>query len=394
MLPPTVELVGRSVGIRLVEEVATDAARSDAKVLITGESGVGKEVVARLIHHGSMRRNFPFVTINCAGVPDTLLESELFGHERGSFTGAYRDKPGLLEAADSGTVFLDEVGEMSVRMQGLLLRFLETGELQRVGASRSQKRVDVRVIAATNCNLLDRIREGAFREDLYYRLNVILIEVPPLRERIADVIPLMEHFVSLFATRIHLAPPDLGESARQALESYGWPGNVRELRNVAERLIVRAKAHVTAADLHLCVSAKPSTGGPAPQQPSVATMVFDRMVNRGESFWLAAYPGFMARDMTREDLRTIVDMGLEETRGSYKTLVRLFNMEPQDYKRFLNFLRKHNCHIPFQTYRSRLPEGRAGAGGTIKRLVEVCGWIACASWAQLTAHGLWDLLLA
>src|SRR5512138_1194781 len=146
--------IGSSPAIRAVEEEAGYAARCDAKVLLTGESGVGKEVVARLIHGASARRHAPFVTLNCAGVPDTLLESELFGHERGSFTGAYRDKPGILETADHGVVFLDEIGEMSVRMQGMLLRFLESGELQRVGATRAQRRIDVRIIAATNRNLL------------------------------------------------------------------------------------------------------------------------------------------------------------------------------------------------------------------------------------------------
>jgi transcriptional regulator with PAS, ATPase and Fis domain len=300
------------------------------------------------------------VTINCAGVPDTLLESELFGHERGSFTGAYRDKPGLLEAADRGTVFLDEVGEMSLRMQGLLLRFLETGELQRVGAPRGDRRVDVRVIAATNRNLMERMAEGSFREDLYYRLNVILIEVPPLRDRLDDVIPLMRHFLGYFADRSATEAPELTEGAMDALLAYHWPGNVRELRNLAERLVVRGKSSISATDLHLFVSVKTpaSMASPMQMRPSVAEVVFDRMVRRGESFWVCAYPGFMARDMTREDLRTLIDMGLEETRGSYKALVNLFNMEQCEYKRFLNFLRKHHCHIPFQTYRSRLPQQR------------------------------------
>lgn len=351
------ELIGRSPAIRLVEEEAGYAARSDAKVLLTGESGVGKEVVARLIHRDSARRNATFVTINCAGVPDTLLESELFGHERGSFTGAYRDKPGLLETADRGTVFLDEVGEMSVRMQGMLLRFLETGELQRVGASRAQRRVDVRVIAATNRNLLDRIREGAFREDLYYRLNVIHIGIPPLRDRMDDVVPLMEHFLSSFATRSSTPVPVLSDEAKATLAQYNWPGNVRELRNLAERIVVRARPVVEPQDLNLFVVARPAPGS-TNAAPAVAESVFERMVRQGESFWIAAYPAFMARDMTREDLRTIVKMGLEETRGNYKLLVRLFNMDAADYKRFLNFLRKHHCHMPFQAYRNALPERR------------------------------------
>ena len=356
------ELIGRSPAIRLVEEEAGYAARSDAKILLTGESGVGKEVVARLIHRESARRNAVFVTINCAGVPDTLLESELFGHERGSFTGAYRDKPGLLETADRGTVFLDEIGEMSVRMQGMLLRFLETGELQRVGASRAQRRVDVRVVAATNRNLLERIRDGAFREDLYYRLNVIHVSIPPLRERVEDIVPLMEHFLSSFATRASVPVPILSDASKAVLTEYKWPGNVRELRNLAERLVVRGKAEVQPGDMHLFVTPKPPVMAAMNVPPAVAESVFQRMVREGESFWIAAYPAFMARDMTRDDLRTVVKMGLEETRGNYKLLVRLFNMDSADYKRFLNFLRKHHCHMPFQAYRAALPAERAAAG--------------------------------
>src|SRR5579862_1315779 len=163
------------------------AAKSDAKVLITGETGAGKEVVARLIHERSNRSRAPIMTVNCAGLPDSLLESELFGHVRGSFTGAYRDKPGLLELAPGGTVFLDEVGEMSVRMQASMLRFLDTGEIQRIGANRPHARADVRLITATNRDLLSQIAAGSFREDLYFRLNVIRLCLPPLRERTEDV---------------------------------------------------------------------------------------------------------------------------------------------------------------------------------------------------------------
>jgi two-component system response regulator AtoC len=348
--------------MRLVKEDANHAAQSDAKILVTGESGVGKEIVARLIHRDSARRHAAFVTINCAGVPDTLLESELFGHERGSFTGAYRDKPGLLETGDRGTVFLDEIGEMSLRMQGVLLRFLETGELQRVGSTRVQRRVDVRVIAATNRNLVDRIRLETFREDLYYRLKVIEIAIPPLRDRVDDVIPLMEHFLANFAVRTCGPPPLLSDAAKEALMAYGWPGNVRELRNLAERLVVLGKPLVSATDLNLYVSARTASVIPMPAKPALAEIIYENMVRRGESFWTAAYPGFMSRDMTREDLRAIIRMGLEETRGNYKMLVRLFNMEPADYKRFLNFLRKHHCHMPFQTYRARVTEHRSLVG--------------------------------
>src|SRR5437660_3239320 len=191
---PEVRLVGRSEAIRTIEADIDCAARADAKVLITGETGVGKEVVARLIHQRSARSGGPLVTVNCAGLPDSLLESELFGHVRGSFTGAYRDKPGLLEMAPNGTVFLDEVGEMSTRMQVVLLRFLETGEIQRIGANRAHTRVNVRLITATNRDLQTSIASGGFREDLYFRLNVIRLCIAPLRERREDAPVLSDYY--------------------------------------------------------------------------------------------------------------------------------------------------------------------------------------------------------
>src|SRR5437870_7200629 len=181
------QLIGVSPPITDLREEINRGARTDAKVLITGESGTGKEVVARQVYALSNRASRSFVAVNCAGLPETLLESELFGHVRGSFTGAYRDKPGKLEIAHEGTIFLDEVGEMTLRMQGLLLRFLETGELQKVGAERPTAAVRVRVIAATNCDLPQRIAQGLFREDLFYRLNVIQLKVPPLSERRQEI---------------------------------------------------------------------------------------------------------------------------------------------------------------------------------------------------------------
>src|SRR5438132_509343 len=257
MESPEVHLIGKSAVIRAVEEEIGYAARTAAKVLITGESGVGKEVVARLIHHASGRARGPLVTINCAGVPDTLLESELFGHVRGSFTGAYRGKRGLLETAHGGTVFMDEIGEMSLRMQALLLRFLESDEIQSVGAERPRARVDVRVIAATNRRLVDRIATKEFRKDLYYRLNVIHVVIPPLRERREDVWPLLAHFLDHFAAQHRMVAPKITPEAIQQLEAYGWPGNVRELRNLAERLIVRGTSdRLTARELPIETAAR------------------------------------------------------------------------------------------------------------------------------------------
>src|SRR5499426_2415675 len=194
------QLIGTSAAMADLKAEIERIAHSDAKVLITGESGAGKEVVARAINASSPRSNGPFVPVNCAGIPETLLESELFGHVKGSFTGAYRDKPGKLEMADDGTIFLDEIGEMTLRMQGLLLRFLEVGEIQKVGAERVGRASNVRVIAATNRNLRDLITQGQFREDLFYRINVIHLVVPPLRERREDIPLLIEHFLRNFAT--------------------------------------------------------------------------------------------------------------------------------------------------------------------------------------------------
>ena len=361
------QLIGGSTPIAELREEVSYAARSDAKILITGESGVGKEVVARLIHRHSTRSRAQLVTINCAGLPDSLLESELFGHVRGSFTGAYRDKPGLLELANNGTIFMDEVGEMSLRMQALLLRFLESGEIQRVGAERPQARVNVRVIAATNRNLTERIASKDFREDLYYRLNVIHLTIPPLRDRREDVPELLDHFIRHYSSRHSLPPPSITPEALTYLVGYTWPGNVRELKNFVERLVLRARSGIilpTDLPLEILPPQKPApSSGPGPGDPSRARGVdrmFDRMTKNHESFWTVVYEPFMSRDMTRDDLRALVSRGLEQTRGSYRILVQLFNMPDADYKRFLNFLRKHDCQMPFQRFRNlpaRLEQG-------------------------------------
>ena len=355
-------LVGIGTAIRAIEAEIEYAARSDAKVLITGESGVGKEVIARLVHQRSRRVHTPLVTINCAGIPDSLLESALFGHVKGSFTGAYRDRLGLLEMAHQGTIFLDEIGEMSLRMQALLLRFLENGEIQRVGADRIQSRVDVRVIAATNRNLLERIASKDFREDLYYRLNVIHITIPPLRTRREDIPVFLEYFLRSYAERHGVRPPELAPDSLAHLVAYDWPGNVRELKNVAERLIVRSRTGlITLTDLPSEIQqwGRPPTVLPPIVGTSTADELFERLVTNRESFWSVIYPAFMSRDLTRADLRAVLRRGLQQTGGNYKMLVQLFNMPPTDYKRFLNFLRKHECHVPFQRFRTARPSEEA-----------------------------------
>ena len=352
-----VRLVGRSPIIRTLEEEVDCASRSDAKVLITGETGVGKEVVARLIHRRSARSSANLVTLNCAGLPDSLLESELFGHTRGSFTGAYRDKPGLLETAPNGTVFLDEVGEMSTRMQVVLLRFLESGEIQRLGADRSHTRVNVRLITATNRDLQKEILSGAFREDLYFRLNVIHIRIPPLRDRPEDISTLVEHYLGVYSRTHKCAVADVSSDAMDVLLGYRWPGNVRELKNVVERMVLKANGamvrheHLPPDVLRASPTLSARQQAEVPARPSPAEDLAALMLQHGESFWSAVYPLFMSRDLTRADLRRIIQIGLENTNGNYRLLVQLFNMAPEDYKRFLSFLRKHDCHLPFQRFR-------------------------------------------
>jgi len=355
----SVTLVGVSAAIRAVESEIDHAARCDAKVLITGESGVGKEIVARLIHERSQRVRGPLVTINCAGFPDSLLESELFGHVKGSFTDAHRDKRGWLEAAHGGTIFMDEVGEMSLRMQALLLRFLETGEIQRVGADRQVAPVNVRVLTATHRRLLDHVADKTFREDLYYRLNVVHIEVPPLRDRTDDIGVLLNHFFYNFSEAHRVPPPELTAEAMSYLTAYPWPGNVRELRNVAERLLLRCKdGRVTPEMLpsEVIREGRPRTAAQvtsiaAAPAASASTTLYQRLVGEGASFWSEVYEPFMSRDLTRHDVRELVRLGLEHTRGNYKMLVACFNMPAEDYKKFLNFLRKYQCHVPFQRFR-------------------------------------------
>lgn len=347
-------LIGESPVLTELNDEIARVARSDAKVLITGESGVGKELVAQAIHNASLRVSRPFVAVNCAGLPETLLESELFGHVKGSFTGAYRDKPGKLEIADTGTMFLDEIGEMTLRMQGLLLRFLETGELQKVGADRVVGRVDVRVVAATNRNLRDMIVQGTFREDLFYRLNVIHLTVPPLRERREDVPVLINHFLSKYSRGNGSTGRTISPEAMRLLTEYAWPGNVRELENVIERLIVTGRTQVvTPDDLPIEIRSQHgvSLRPKKERRRTIADDLYKRLTEDRESFWSAVYPLYMQREITRSNVRDVVRKGLEEARGNYKIVAKLFNLDPGDYKRFLNFLRKHDCQLPFKEYR-------------------------------------------
>jgi DNA-binding NtrC family response regulator len=352
---PELPMVVASHRMLTLVATAERAGLSDAKVLITGESGVGKDRIARLIHERSARKPSPFVAVNCAGLTESLLESELFGHVKGSFTGAYRDKAGKLQLAHRGTLFLDEVGEMSLRMQALLLRFLENGEIQAVGSELSTSRVDVRVIAATNRNLPELIAAGQFREDLLYRLRVIHLHVPALRERHEDIRPLIAHFIERSGRPVTIAEPAL-----RVLERYRWPGNVRELQNVIEQTVWLAPGAVIDAE-HLPASIQTATQTVLPmreRRTQVADELYHALVVAGYSFWEHIYPLFLSRDITRHDMRELVRRGLAVTRGNYRTMLKLFGMVPRDYKRFLNFLAAHDCRADFREFRNGTPEVR------------------------------------
>ena len=243
------EIVGKSYAVRSVIEKIEKVAGTPARVLITGENGTGKELVARAIHRQSLRASKPFVEVNCAAIPSELIESELFGHLKGSFTGAISDRPGKFEQADGGTLFLDEVGDMSLSAQAKVLRVLQDGVVTRIGGAKPVQ-VDVRVLAATNKALEDEITAGRFREDLYYRLNVVPVHVPPLRERREDIPLLVQYFAGVLSEREGVTPKVIEPEAVRCLTELDWPGNVRELRNTIERLLILSSGpRVTEADV-------------------------------------------------------------------------------------------------------------------------------------------------
>jgi transcriptional regulator with PAS, ATPase and Fis domain len=335
---------------------STRAGASDAKVLVTGETGVGKDLIARWIHANSRRADGPFVAVNCAGLTETLLESELFGHVRGSFSGAFRDKAGQLQLAHRGTLFLDEVGEMSLRMQALLLRFLENGEIHPVGADHGRTSVDVRVVAATHRNLAERVATGEFREDLFYRLRVLHVTIPALRDRPEDIPELVDTFIARLGRQATVSP-----AAMKALTTRRWPGNVRELQNVIEETLALSTDDVIELE-HLPESIGATRLEFAPQRErrrQVADDLYQAIVTDGYSFFEHVQPRFLARDITRHDMRELVRRGLATTHGNYGALVRLFGMPPSDYKRFLNFLTTHDCGVDYRQFRS----GDCEAGG-------------------------------
>jgi transcriptional regulator with GAF, ATPase, and Fis domain len=359
-------IVGSGPEISRLRREISRVADSDSKVLILGPTGAGKELVAQEIHRQSPRREKPLVTVNCAALTESILETELFGHRKGSFTGAYRDQKGKLKIADGGTLFLDEIGDMTLRMQGLILRFLESGEIQTVGASRTET-VDVRIITATNANLGNMIVEKTFRKDLYYRLKVLQIEVPPLSKHNSDIPELIEHFVGVISNGNGHRELGFEKEALQALYRYQWPGNVRELRGFVENLLTYKDLGIVSVDdlppeiTCTVTEAKTSTAtGPSFQEKpgtdldkTVTEKMIRRMVIDGESFWEVVYQPFLERLITKEQLKEIIKFGLKRTWGHYASLCQIFNIPAHQYKKFMNFLRKHGANVDYRLYRSR-----------------------------------------
>ncbi len=273
---PASGIVGRSAAMLNVYKMVGRIARSSAPVLVLGESGTGKELVARAVHAHSARARGPFVAVSCAAMTETLLESELFGHERGAFTGADRQRRGVFEQATGGTLFLDEIGEVPPKMQAQLLRVLQENEIRRVGGTEPIQ-VDVRVVAATNRDLDEEVRAGRFREDLLFRLRVVSLRLPPLRERPEDISPLVEHFIAQAAKREGRPPPSISAEAVEVLRRSPWPGNVRELRNAVERaLAVASPDFILASDLPAEISGAAEQAEPPPREFGLNAIIADR----------------------------------------------------------------------------------------------------------------------
>lgn len=241
-------IIGNAAGLNRAIDVAVQVAATDLSVLITGESGVGKESFPQILHQYSHRKHGPYIAVNCGAIPEGTMDSELFGHEKGSFTGALAERKGYFEVADGGTIFLDEVGDLPIPTQARLLRILESGEFIRVGSSKTQK-TNVRIVAATNIDVPRAVQTGRFREDLYYRLNTVPIKIPPLRERGEDVVRLFRKFAADFSEKYRMPPIQLQEDAQQLLQAYRWPGNIRQLKNITEQISIIERQRNISADI-------------------------------------------------------------------------------------------------------------------------------------------------
>ncbi|HUG44301.1 MAG TPA: sigma-54 dependent transcriptional regulator, partial [Acidobacteriota bacterium] len=342
-------LIGRHPLMQALFLKIRQAAASSVTVLIHGESGTGKELVARGVHQFSSRASRPFVPINCAALPEHLIEAELFGYEKGSFTGADQRRIGLVEAADGGTLFLDELSAMPLASQARLLRTIQEKSIRRIGEMK-ERPVDVRIVAASNQDLRQMARDGRFREDLYHRLNVFPIHAPPLRDRIDDIRGLVVHFLEEL-NRKEEHGKQLSRSALSFLEQHSFPGNVRELQNLVESLFYTASGKViTARDVveRLPVNDRVLQGW---QGRSRARAMLEELREARADFWVDVRDAFLDRELSRGDVRELIREGLKLTRGNYKELLQQLRLPASDYKKFLAFLTNHRCKVDFRPYR-------------------------------------------
>ena len=343
-------IIGEHPSMKTLFSHIKRAALTDATVLIFGESGTGKELVAQALHDYGRRSHGPMTPVNCGALPKELIESELFGHRQGSFTGAVRDKPGLFEAASGGTLFLDEIGALSLDLQVRLLRVLQERKVRRVGETR-ERAVDVRIVAATNQPLEDLVAKGLFREDLYHRLNVYYLEIPPLRERRTDIPHLTQFFLDSFNQRWE-SGKTLSARARLHLSRYDYPGNVRELENILE-----SAYHLSDETIDLSeVSSRLARRKTKSSRAEMLAGLVERIVDGHADFWDDVRDVYLRRDLTREDIRQIVSLGLEACGGSYQRLVHYFGLPKEDYKKFLSFLSNHGCKVDFRPFRAQRPK--------------------------------------
>jgi len=328
------ELVGQSPAMQQLRQLIETAGPTNSRVLIGGENGTGKELVARAMHLQSPRADRPFVAVNCAAIPETLIESELFGHEKGSFTGATSMKRGQFEQADGGTLFLDEIGDMSLNTQAKVLRVLQEQQFTRVGGTKLMK-VDVRVLAASNKDLMKEIEKGTFREDLYYRLNVVPIVVPPLRERKEDIPLLIRHFMKLHAEEQGLRMKEVAPEAMAVFQQYEWPGNIRELRNLIERLMIMVPGNsIDAAQAGMALQVRPSAapasvgGHAAPAVSPLSTQSFDSLRDARNAFE-KEYIGRKLREHHWNISRTAEDLKIERSHLHRKIKLLDVEMRPE-----------------------------------------------------------------
>jgi len=347
-------IVGVSPHAEAIRNFARRAGKIDHTILLQGETGVGKDHLAEVIHTNGQRKNQAFVPVDCGVLTESLMETELFGHTPGAFTGARSGKQGLVEIADGGTIFFDEIANLSLLMQAKFLRVVERRAFRAVGDTR-EVTVNIRIIAATNVDLGQAVAEGRFRSDLYHRLNEITFTVSPLRERTNDVTELARHFLVQEGEGRKFAPDALA-----VMENYHWPGNVRELKNAVTCAVFECPENENIQAIHIhpyLVQGNKAKKPPGSEETAGERweVLYNAMVKRRESYWAVVHLPFLEREIDRSTVRAIIRKGLTETRGNYRSLARLFNIpsDPEEtgYKRFLNHLRKHKCQLPYKEFR-------------------------------------------